>query len=1338
MGSHPQERPDDEGSPEAKGYWGFPFKRRTFAERPFWAKILVVAALLLVLLPVLVAGLLSSEAVSRWAFEQADQRLEALELTFESGTFWRGWHFGRLSWKSDSLSVDIDRLEMDWTPSCLLTRTLCINRLYSHRVTVIVPESTEKDDTSFELPDIRLPLAMELGGVTLDELSLDGETTLLSDLYLQTDSRDGGITIREFSGSGPDLHWTVQGDIVLQGNWPLNLTGKLQLPPVDERDWVLNFTAGGSVEQIEFDVASEGYLTGQLQGQLAPFEPGIPASAQWQGQTFFPYSSLPETLTLDDWTLTAKGDFDAGFAVQGHASLPQAVTADGASSGGDGDDNGNGNGNEQAPPIELSLSGRVTTAEATDVRVLLKVADETAAPGQPARTALLSGNVSWQERFSTDARLNLQYFPWQRLYPLDVDVAELQTLDATASWKNNQLQGELAATVKGVSQATGSQLTTTPVVALEATLTGDTQALDIRPLRLTTEAGSAEGNVALGFASGFRWDGAFQLQDLNPGVFVASLPGKLSGHLKSQGRLQGERLTLESQWDLDGTLRSEPLVLEGSLNKPADTWALSDLRLRQGENTLSGSGQWGKSVSGSFDVQLQKLQSLWILNDTVLRGSLTGKVDLSGSAQTPGIAVQLQGDALGYGDLRIKSASLQGNVRLDDSFASKLNLTAEAIRQGTMPLGDVQLVLSGDRSSHQLQLDVTGGMTDVSARLNGGLKGALNGALNDQRWQGQLSRSRITLGQQVWQLQDQAQLEYRLSDGRLHMDGHCWQYADARLCFNNQQTLMPDRKLDLTLSDFDLSSLSQQQGVPWMPEDLSWDGLLDAQLQLAQAEGKPPVADVHVVTSNGVIRLQENIEEQRSAAAEAQSSDETEEKIHDFPYQLIEVSTRLEAKIATTKVQIASDVLGQLDINAKVKDPGGQQQVEGSYRLNGFKLDFLRPFIPQVSRLEGELNGQGEIRGALRKPDIGGQLHLSGGHLSGTSLPVSLEDLTAAIVIEGQAARVNGQWVSGEQGKGKVDGRIRWAPWGGELRFTGEKLPATVAPYASLYLSPDLTLSLNNNALKVTGSVAIPEGQVTVRELEKGAIQVSPDAVIVGQEKTEDNVPLGITARIRLNVGDQVHLEAFGLKGRLKGQLDVRENMTATGDLRLLDGSFNRLGQDLKLRRAILLFSGPISKPYLNVEAIREVDDVVAGLRLTGSALNPESKVFSEPAMSQQEALSYLILGHGISDEDSGEDSNLMGQAAVSLGVAGTAPYTQKVANSLGLKDFDLETEGVGNATQVVASGSLTDKLTVRYGVGVFDSSNEVGVRYDLTKRLYIEAISGFASSLDFFYRIDF
>ena len=84
------------------------------------------------------------------------------------------------------------------------------------------------------------------------------------------------------------------------------------------------------------------------------------------------------------------------------------------------------------------------------------------------------------------------------------------------------------------------------------------------------------------------------------------------------------------------------------------------------------------------------------------------------------------------------------------------------------------------------------------------------------------------------------------------------------------------------------------------------------------------------------------------------------------------------------------------------------------------------------------------------------------------------------------------------------------------------------------------------------------------------------------------------------------------------------------------------------------------------------------------------------------------------------------------------ASLTGGIARTLGIRDFELDTQGSGVSTSVVASGRLSERLSLRYGVGVFEPANTFALRYELTRRLYLEVASGLASSLDLFYRRDF
>jgi translocation and assembly module TamB len=193
--------------------------------------------------------------------------------------------------------------------------------------------------------------------------------------------------------------------------------------------------------------------------------------------------------------------------------------------------------------------------------------------------------------------------------------------------------------------------------------------------------------------------------------------------------------------------------------------------------------------------------------------------------------------------------------------------------------------------------------------------------------------------------------------------------------------------------------------------------------------------------------------------------------------------------------------------------------------------------------------------------------------------------------------------------------------------------------------------------------------------------------------------------------------------------------MDTRGALQLVDGRYEAFGQELDLRRARLVFVGAVSEPYLDIEAVRRVDNVVAGIRLSGPAREPQTEVFSEPPMSQDQALSYVILGRPLQSQG---DQGQVSRAALSLGLNRASGLTRGIGEAFGIQDLTLEAEGSGEDSAVVASGYLTEDLSLRYGVGLFEPITTVALRYDLGRYFYVEAASGLASSLDIFYTRDF
>lgn len=1219
-------------------------------------KITLLAILALLMLIVLtLASVLGTATGSRWALGF----IPGLTLDNFEGRLAGQWSADHVLWEQGSDRVELNKVIFAWSPLCLTRRTLCIEQLQAEKVSLQFPPGTDEASSGpITLPDLKLPLAIELGDVQVGSLLFNGSEELKG-LQLAAHWTAQGLQIDSVKLQRDDLSLNLSGLLQPSGNWPLKAEGQLTLPAPGSGPWALALKIDGDLlKTLNLKADSSGYLNGQLTGELQPLADNLPAKVRITADGFKASADLPDTLQLNQVELTGDGDLKNGYQLLGKATLPA-----------------------EKGPVALLLQGKVDASGAQIAGLDLTANDK--------QSLKLTGALDWSKGFSATAKIDWLDFPWHRLYPLiDEPQVALRRFIGEVSYTDGNYIGNFSANMDGPAGA----------FSLNSPFSGDLTKIQLPQFKLEAGQGKAEGHLNLKFADGIAWDTALDLSAINPAYWVAELPGTLAGPLRSTGEMKNETLSLTADLDLKGKLRGQPAVIQAKADGGGEQWNLNALQIRLGDNSINGKGRLQQKLAGQIDIKMPRLAQLW----PQLRGQVNGRVDVAGTLKAPQGKLGLQGTQLAFQNNRLQSLNL--DATLDSAQRAKIDFKGSGIQAGDTALGTLTASGQGDIKNQKLSLDLQGPKLKLAL--------GLDGALDKGNWRGRLASGDIQVGGQDWTLQGPAKLE-RLADGKINFGAHCWKSGPASLCGEDQR-LMPEPKLRYHLKQFPIDGLAQ-----WLPNDFAWKGSLNADLQV-DLPASGPNGQISIDASGGTLRMKDK------------------DQWLDFPYQTLKLTSKLTPKRIDTDLNFVGGKLGELMVQAQINPLPKNKPLTGSFRLNGLDLSVARPFVPMVEKLTGRLNGSGTLSGGLLAPLVNGNLLLSDGEVAGAELPIELKALQVQAVIAGETVQLNGGWKSGTAGQGSLTGNIAWGQaLVVDLALKGSQLPVTVEPYAKLEVAPDLKISMKGDELAIAGKVRVPKGEIVVRELPPSTVKVSGDTVIVGQQTEEGTPPLAMRMDIDVEVGnDKLSFAGFGLTANLQGHVHIGDNMDARGELWLNDGRYSAYGQRLTVRRARLLFAGPIDQPYLDIEAIRQTDDVIAGIRLSGSAEQPTTQIFSEPAMSQEQALSYLVLGRPLST--TGEDNNMLAQAALGLGLMGSSGITSGLAKDLGIKDFQLDTQGSGNDTAVVASGNISEKLSLRYGVGVFEPANTIALRYKLSKKVYLEAAGGVASSLDIFYKRDF
>ena len=465
-------------------------------------------------------------------------------------------------------------------------------------------------------------------------------------------------------------------------------------------------------------------------------------------------------------------------------------------------------------------------------------------------------------------------------------------------------------------------------------------------------------------------------------------------------------------------------------------------------------------------------------------------------------------------------------------------------------------------------------------------------------------------------------------------------------------------------------------------------------------------------------------------------------------------SLRVEATLAPMQntIRLSGDLNdggrldGQIEIGATA---AGAAPLSGHVSANLDSIGFVDVLTTKVSGTRGKLNAKFALNGTTQKPQVDGELALTGFATEVPAAGLKLHDGSISVRSrDGENFEIDGT-VAGQEGKLAIKGRAGIAPDAPvAITLKGEDFLAADIPGAKVHISPDLQLDRNAQRFAIVGTLGVPRAAVDLSKLPGGgAIAApSPDIVMVGEKPRADTPtsPIAVEVTVKFGAGDklamdlrqgsEVHLVGFGLNADLGGQLAISEppgrEPLGRGQIQL-SGTYKAYGQDLKIDQGRLLFADtPVENPGLDIRATRAFDDpqVTVGLQVRGTALKPQLTVFSTPAMEQSDALSYLVAGKPLSALKGGE-GNAVSSAASALGTAGGDLLAKSIGAKMGLDDVGIaDSSSVGGAALTVGK-YLSPRLYMSYGVGLFTPGQVVTLRYKLTRLFNFELSNGTLSS---------
>ncbi len=1290
--------------------------------------------------------LLFSHSGNQVVISLAKQIEPRFSIVLEQGSLFNSPTYSQISWHDQQAKIEIDSASYVFDWSCLFNK-VCLKNLNISNAQIVITESAESDaektTESTAVSRFEFPVDVEIEGINLKQIhfALGDLSVDLNELHLQAYANKSDLTLKTVIDgllvSLPESEATETpvkkstDDSKLPTSKPallsLHVLPEIILPLnlyIDPFD-IRNFTLKQGDKNL-FELNS-------LSSQFSFIHSKLTIQS-------FALDSVETELQLDG-AVNFTGRYPLNMQLKGQL---KAI--------------------KQLQPAEL-LSGQVYQLKSSGDLSQLKT------------ELLLSNKLSMQLNSEINLfKENLPYIltlNWQQLrWPL--------TGKAQYSSANGALQSSGDISDYRIKIDTVYNIENIPAGELSLAAKGDLQHLNLEQLIVNTLDGSVNLSGLLNWQDAIKWQGELAIDKIDLAQLNTQYTGNFSGLIK-----QNVAVTLEQQnppsWmfaipemDIYGEFLTRPFTVSGVISGD-DKQGISfqEVVVNNAENEFIINGRLAEQNDLAIKLNIVDLSHA-LLDST---GKINGEVELQGPNSALKIKSNLQGELLSYQTSALNSFQLNGFAIASDRPQLSLQLAAKELTVAQQIIDNIDITIENISSSdtaehHQIDLSVISELisTDLQFQI----------VQDNKRWLSTLSAASIDFPYQ--QLTLNKPIDIIAENENVQLTPHCWLSSNkqndnsGQLCFKKSD-IGKAGEVILAIDSYLLSSLD-----PVLPDEFKIAGALSANAQIKWDQIEKPHFDINVFSNDMAIKV--NLEQ-------------TEQGL--FIYPMEKFNLKLSSNKESS--HLSATIYSQNLIDAKIEGQLFPYKSTPDLNLSvNIELPDFSPFtvlVPELEKLAGQLQSELSINGPLKNPIVNGQININDTTITAVSAPVQIKRLNTSITVNNSTATVDGEFYTGQTndsdieenvmrktiihdaisildssiktvgrtiinenesenitepladqnvtGRANIKGSISWNnKLEGDVHFFADKMTIYDYDKIDFLVSPDLHLLIAEH-VKLNGTIVVNKGKITVKELPEGAVSPSKDIIVVDIEAPKDATTLPIEIDLQVELGERLEVEALGLNTKINGNMLIRkafdQNLTIHGELNLVDGSYRALAQQLVLQKSRIVFQGAPESPYISIEAIRDPDkiedNVTAGVRVTGTPDQLSLVIFSDPAMAQQDALSYITRGKSLQASSDNQGNSQIAGMLIDMGADKTSGVMNDIGNQVGIKDLSLSSSGSGDEQSVGVSGSIAPGIELSYGVGVFDSFSILAIRYEMFERFYIEASSGLYQAIDAYYEFD-